>query len=142
MAMDVFVAFSRVDRIKKVWQAHNKTNNFYFCFDNAESATLAQSKTNNMEVLGCKLLSSLQDVRNPADEENDYIPECDSEIFFSPDLKYEIDPIYNLVIAKEVHSPLKIFDHLNKRIGKPILYSEDSIKFPRNSSLIKVSKVD
>ena len=87
-------------------------------------------------------MSSLQDVRNLLDVENDYIPDCDSEIYLSLDPKYEIDPIYNLVIAKEVHSPLKIFDHLNKRIGKPILYSEDSIKFPRNSSLIKVSKVD
>ena len=29
MAMDVFVAFGRIDRIKKVWQAHNKTNTYY-----------------------------------------------------------------------------------------------------------------
>ena len=29
MAMDVFVAFGRIERIKKVWQAHNKTNTFY-----------------------------------------------------------------------------------------------------------------
>ena len=36
MAIDVFVAFGRVDRIKKVWQAHKKINTFYFCFDNAE----------------------------------------------------------------------------------------------------------
>ena len=46
MAMEVFVGFGRVDRIKNVWQAHNKTNTFYFCFANAESAALAQSKTN------------------------------------------------------------------------------------------------
>ena len=29
MAMDVFAAFGRVKRIKKVWKAHNKTNTFY-----------------------------------------------------------------------------------------------------------------
>ena len=78
MAMDVFVVFVRIVRIKKVCQAHNKINTFYFCFDNAESAVLAQFKTNNMEVLGCKLLCSLQDVRNLLDEENNYIPECES----------------------------------------------------------------
>ena len=39
-------------------------------------------------------------------------------------------------------SLLKIFDHLNKRIGKPTLSSEDFIKFSRNSYQIKVSKVD
>ena len=88
----------RVDRIKNVWQAHNRTNTFYFCFENAESAALAQSKT-NMEVLGHKFISSIQDVRNLADEENDYVPECNSEIFLSPDPKHEIVPIYNLVIA-------------------------------------------
>ena len=104
MAMDVFDAFGRIERIKKVWQAHNKTNTFYLCFDNPESAALAQSKTNNMEVLWCKLLSSLQDVGNLLDEENDYIPECDSEISLSPDPKLEIDPIYNLVIAEKGHS--------------------------------------
>ena len=54
MAMDVFVAFGRVERIKKVWQTHNKTSTFYFCFDNVESAASAQSKTNNMDVLGHK----------------------------------------------------------------------------------------
>ena len=80
MAMDVVVAFGRVDRIKKVQQAHNKINTFYFCFDNAESVSLVQSKTNNMEVLWRKFLSSLQDVRNLVDEENDYISQCDSEI--------------------------------------------------------------
>ena len=125
MAIDLFVAFGRIERIKKVWQAHNKTNTFYFCFDNPESAALAQSKTNNMEVLGRKLLSSFQDVRNLLDEEDDYIPEYNSEIFLSPDPKYENDPIYNLAIAEEGHSPLKIFDHLNKRIGKPTLSSEN-----------------
>ena len=112
MAMDVFVAFGRIKSIKKVWQVHNKTNAFYFCFENPESAALAQSKTNNIEILGCQLLSSLQDVRNLLDEENDYIPEFDSEIFLSPDPK--LDPIYNLVIAEEGHSPLNIFHHLNK----------------------------
>ena len=28
MAMDVFVAFGRIERIKKVWHALNKTNTF------------------------------------------------------------------------------------------------------------------
>ena len=46
-----------------------------------------------MLVLGRKLLSSLQDVRNLLDEENDYIRECDFKIFSSPDPKLEIDPI-------------------------------------------------
>ena len=76
--------------LKKVWQAHNKTNTFYFCFENAESSALAQLKTNNMDILGHKLIFSIQDVRNLADEENDYVPECDSEIFLSPDPKHEI----------------------------------------------------
>ena len=32
MAMEVFVTFSRIERIKKVWQAHNKTYIlFLFC---------------------------------------------------------------------------------------------------------------
>ena len=53
-----------------------------------------------MDVLGHKLILSIKDVRNLADEENGYIPECDSEIFFSPDPKHEIVPIYNLVIAE------------------------------------------
>ena len=94
MAMDVFVSFGRIERIKKVWQAHNKTNTFYFCFDNPESAALEQSKTDNMEVLGCKLLSSLHDVKNLLDEENNYIPECDTEIFSSLDPKLEIAPTF------------------------------------------------
>ena len=71
MAMDVFFAFGRIDKIKKVWQAHNKTNTFYFCFDNAESAALVLTTTNNMKIIGHKLLSPLQDVRNLLDEEND-----------------------------------------------------------------------
>ena len=62
--------------------------------------------------------------------------------YTSPDPKNKIDPIYNLVIAKEGHSPLKNIDHLNKRFGKPALSSEDFIKFSRNSYLIKVTKVD
>ena len=95
-----------------------------------------------MDFLGHKLLFSLQDVRNLADEENNYIPECDSKFFLSPDLKHEFVPIYNLVIVEEGYSPLKIFDHLNKRIGKPTLYSEDFIKLSRNSYLVKVTKVD
>ena len=60
----------------------------------------------------------------------------------SPDPKLEIDPIYNLVIAEEGHSPLKIFDHLNKRIGKPTFSSEDLIKFLRNSYLLIVTRID
>ena len=59
------------------------------------------------------MLSSLQDVRNLLDKENNYIPECDSEIILSPDPKLKIDPVYNLVVAEEGHSPLKIFDYLN-----------------------------
>ena len=102
----------RVDRIKNVWQAHNRTNTFYFCFENAESA-LAQSKTNNIDILADKLISSIQDVRNFADEENDYIPECDSKIFVSPDPKLEID---NLVIAEEGHSPLNIYLTIQTRV--------------------------
>ena len=47
MAMEVFVAFGRVEQIKILWQAHNKTNTFYFFFANAESAALTQSKINN-----------------------------------------------------------------------------------------------
>ena len=53
IAMEVFVAFGRVERIKKKYdrlvikQIH---------IDNAESAALAQSKTNNMEVLRYKLI--------------------------------------------------------------------------------------
>ena len=43
MAMEVFVAFGRVEWFKKVWQAHNKTNT-YFCFANEESAALAKIK--------------------------------------------------------------------------------------------------
>ena len=73
-----------------------------------------------MEALGRKL-TSIQDVRNLLDEGNNYIPQCNSEISLSSEFKYEIDPIYNLVIAEEGHSPLKIFDHLKKRIGKPTL---------------------
>ena len=76
----------------------------YSYFNNAESAPLARSKTNNMDILGHKLLSSLQDVRNLAHKENDYMPECDSEILLSPDPKHEFDPIYNLVIAEEIQS--------------------------------------
>ena len=99
--MEGFVAFGRVERIKKVWQVHNKTNTFYFCFDNAESAALSQSKTNNMDFIGHKFLSLLQDARNLADKENDYIPKCDLEIFLTPDPKHEIVPIFYLVIAEE-----------------------------------------
>ena len=56
------------------------------------------------------MVSSIQDVKNLADEENDYVPpECDTKIFLSPDPKYEIVPMYNLVIAEEGHSPLEIF---------------------------------
>ena len=64
MAIEIFVAFGKVDRIKKVWQDHNKTNTFYFCFANAESVAIPQSKTNNMYVLGHKLISSIQDEEN------------------------------------------------------------------------------
>ena len=56
--------------------------------------------------------------------------------------KHEIDLIYDLVITKEGHNLLKIFDHLNGRIGEPILSSEDFIKFSRNSYLVKVTRVD
>ena len=58
-----------------------------------------------MDILGRRLVSSIQDVRNVADEENDYVPECDSKTFLSPDHKQEIVLIYNLVIAEEGHSP-------------------------------------
>ena len=51
-AMKIFVAFDRVERIKKVWQAHNKTNKFYFCFASAKSTSSAKSKTNNTDILG------------------------------------------------------------------------------------------
>ena len=44
MAIDVFVAFGRVDRIK-AWQA----STLFICFENSESAALAQSKTNNLD---------------------------------------------------------------------------------------------
>ena len=86
--MEIFVAFGRVERIKKVWQAHNKTNTFYFCFASAESAALAKLKTNNLDVLGHKLISSIQDVINLTDEENGYVPECDTKIFLSQDSKF------------------------------------------------------
>ena len=43
-----------------------------------------------MYILGRRLVSSIQDFRNVADEENNYIPECDSEILLSPDPKHEI----------------------------------------------------
>ena len=33
-----------------------------------------------MNVLGHKLISLIQDIRNDADEEDYYVPECDSEI--------------------------------------------------------------
>ena len=59
------------------------------------------------------LISSLRVVRNIADNENDYIPECDSQNI-SPDPKHEIDAIYNFVIAEERLSA----DYLHKRIGK------------------------
>ena len=80
-----------------------------------------------MDVLGHKLISSIQDIRNVADEEKEYVPECVSEIFLSPDPKHKIVPIYNMEIAEEGHSPLKILGHLNKRIRKPTLSSEDFI---------------
>ena len=47
--------------------------------------------------------------------------------------------MYNL--AEEGHSPMKIFDHLNKRIRKSNLSSENFVKFYRNSYLIRESKV-
>ena len=87
-----------------------------------------------MDVLQHKLLCSLQGVRNLADNENDFVPGCDSKIFLSPDPKH--------VIAEEGYSPLKIFDHLKKRIGKPSLSSKDFVKFSRNSYLLRVTKVD
>ena len=77
--MEVFVG---VEKILKIQQAHNKTNAFYFCFENAESSASVQSKTNNMDFLGHYLLPSLQDVGNLADKENYYIPGCDSIIFW------------------------------------------------------------
>ena len=94
-----------------------------------------------MDVLGHKLRSSFQDIRNVVDEENDYVSKCNSEIFLSPDPKHEIVQLYNLVIAEEGHSPPKIFEHLNKRIGKPNFSSEDFFKFSRNKYFIKVSKI-
>ena len=51
------------------------------------------------------------------------------EIFFSPDPKHEIVPIYNLLIAEEGHT----------RILKPTLFTEDFIKFSRNSYLVKLT---
>ena len=56
-----------------------------------------------MDILGRRLVSSIQHIRNVADEENYYVPECDSEIFLSQDPKNEIVPMYDLVIAEEVH---------------------------------------
>ena len=120
--MKVFVAYGRVDTIKKVWQAHNKINKYYFCFENAESAALAESKTKQhkmfldinwyhqfrmWEILQTKKTITFLNV---------------TQIFLSSDPKHEIVPIYKLVIVEEGHRPLKkIFDLQNKIIWKPTL---------------------
>ena len=139
-ALDTLAAFGTVIRIKKLWKCSNKSSTFYFTFSTSESANLAHSKMNNMIILGNKLVTSVHNKKNVEDDEDDYVPESESEIPTSP--KDEIEPIYNLVITEEGHSPLKVFDHLNKRIGRPNLSSEHFTKFSRNSYLIKVARID
>ena len=66
-ALKTFFEFGRLERINKVWQAHNKTNTFYFCFGRVKSAAVVHSKNKNVDVLGHKLIS-IQDIWNVADE--------------------------------------------------------------------------
>ena len=57
-------------KYKKLWQAHNKKNTFYLSFMSVGSAATAYLKTNNLNILGYKLVSSIQDKRNVVDKEN------------------------------------------------------------------------